>query len=100
MPDDNPTTSTGRVLLVIELLPSWPASFAPQHLTPPAAVIAQAWESPTAMARTPDDSPVTTPGVAFLRVIVPLPRWPASFAPQHITAPPAVNAQAKSPPAP
>ena len=35
-------TTTGFSELVVELLPSWPSSFNPQHRTPPAVVKAHA----------------------------------------------------------
>ena len=48
----------------------------PQHLTPPAAVRAQVWLPPAAMAATPLDSPETSTGVQRL-VVVPSPSWPS-----------------------
>ena len=40
-PFDKPTTFTGMLLLVVVPSPNCPVSFLPQHLTPPALVIAQ-----------------------------------------------------------
>ena len=40
-PPAKPLTATGTRLLVVELFPSWPVEFQPQHWTPPAAVSAQ-----------------------------------------------------------
>jgi hypothetical protein len=60
-PDDKPLTETGVNESVVELLPNWPLSLAPQHFTPPDTT-AQAWLLPTDIAVTPDDKPVTEPG--------------------------------------
>src|SRR6187402_2208023 len=54
-PDERPTTATGTRLKLVELLPSSALPLVPQHLTPPAEVSAQVWESSEAMAVTPDE---------------------------------------------
>ena len=47
----------------------------------------------------PVESPVTATGVA-LSVVVPLPSWPKTLSPQHLTVPPVlVSAQVWKPPA-
>ena len=42
-PFDNPLTSVGTSLSLVELFPSWPPKFAPQHFTPPLPSRAQVW---------------------------------------------------------
>ena len=46
MPADKPCGVTGTLLLVVELLPSWPLALRPQHFTPPDVSRAQLWYSP------------------------------------------------------
>jgi hypothetical protein len=50
------------------------------------------------MATTPLASPLTGTGVE-LSLKLPLPNWPTSFLPQHLTAPPLARAQLCSSPA-
>ena len=51
------------------------------------------------MALTPLASPLTSTGVV-LEIVEPLPSWPYSLSPQHLTPPPVVSAQVcKVPPA-
>ncbi len=73
-PLDRPVTGTAVALLVVLPLPSWPFPLLPQHWTPPALLIAQAWVVPTVTARTPLVRPVTFTGVALV-VVVPSPSW-------------------------
>ena len=47
-PELRPVTPTGTVDWVVVLLPSWPLAFAPQHCTPPEALIAQLCALPLA----------------------------------------------------
>src|SRR5436853_3899962 len=78
--------------------PSWPAPFAPQQATSPVVRIAQAWCEPTATAIA-GARPGTGTGVADHPAPAgPVPSWPASFEPQHSTAPSTI-AQLVSPPA-
>src|SRR5262245_39241236 len=66
-----PVTSTGRLLSAVELFPSWPSPFGPQHLTAPACVSAQLWlglksyVEPTARAVTPSSRPETSTGLSL-----------------------------------
>src|SRR5512143_3498147 len=76
----------------MELSPSWPALFLPQHFTAPAVVSAQVWPAPATIAITPLAKPLTETGVRRL-VCVPSPSCPLVFVPQHLTAPPLVSAQ-------
>ena len=80
-----PLTSTGTQLSTVELFPSWPAKFEPQHLAPPLLVSAQVCAGlPAEIATTPLIRPVAAAGTG-LPVVVPLPNCPKSFAPQHRT---------------
>src|SRR5207244_2492391 len=54
--------------------------------------------SPAAIAVTLLARPRTSTGVLLL-VVVPLPSWPPSFQPQHLTCPAVVSAQVCCPPA-
>jgi hypothetical protein len=49
-PDARPETGTGTLLATLELFPSWPAVFSPQHWTPPWLVSAQVSPSNTLTA--------------------------------------------------
>ena len=76
IPLDSPLTSTGvRRSASSCRRPAGHSQLYPQHLTPPAAVRAQVWSYPAAMAVTPLDSPVTSTGVRR-SVVVPSPSWP------------------------
>jgi Rne/Rng family ribonuclease len=80
--------------LVIELLPSWPRTFEPQHITPPAKVMAQVCACvsvpssppPAAIPCAGPGNPTTDTGVRRC-VVVPSPSWPSALAPQHRTGP-------------
>src|SRR5690242_4959422 len=87
----SPLTATGVGRLSVVPSPDWPCWLAPQHLTSPPAPTAQVWASPAVIAVTPLDSPLTATDVRR-SVLVPSPSWPALFAPQHLTSPPAVTA--------
>ena len=80
------------------LVPISPYWFLPQHMAVPVAVSAHACVSPMEIALTLLDRPTTSTGVA-LSTAVPLPSWPPSLAPQHLTPPPAVTTQVLMPPA-
>jgi hypothetical protein len=91
-----PDTNTGEELLVVELFPSWPEKFAPQHWTVPSAITAHEWEPPvlTLTAVVSGDSPVMphTGTGTELFVVELLPNWPTSFLPQHRALPLAITA--------
>ena len=94
----SPNTSTGNVLGVVELFPSWPFELLPQHFAAPPVVSAQVWFAPAEMAWTPLLSPLTSTG-KLLFVVELIPSWPAELLPQHFAPPSAVRAQVCSPPA-
>src|SRR5450759_4800841 len=75
----------------------------PQHLTPPAAVSAQAaWPPPAVMAVTPLVRPDTAAGTVtptYSLGAEPFPIWPKRSLPQHLTPPAVVSAHAVSEPA-
>ena len=71
-----------------------PPAFTPQHFALPWTVTAHACApSPVATAAVvPSPRPVTGTGT-FDPIVVPLPSWPLSLAPQHVAAPSNVAAQ-------
>ena len=75
-PEPNPTTSTGVVELVVELVevpfPRPPALLFPQHLAAPLVVRAQVTSYPAVTVATPEPKPRTSTGVSEL-VVVPFP---------------------------
>src|SRR5437867_2813251 len=81
-----PTTATGLWRWVFVPSPSSPYVLSPQHLTPPALVSAQVWNSPAATALTPLARPKTSTGV-WRSVVVPSPSMPNPLSPQHLAAP-------------
>src|SRR5512133_2083298 len=78
--------------------PSCPEPLSPQQRTPPARLRAQVWFRPAATATAPRAS--SERAVGRVRVfVVPSPSCPATFRPQHLTAPRRVSAQVCWPPA-
>ena len=70
-----------RVIVVPS--PSWPLSLEPQHLRSALAVTyAHVWKFPSSSSPTAPPTLIVV-GVARL-VVVPSPRWPLSFQPQHL----------------
>ena len=77
-----PDTVAGTLLLVVELLPSWPEEFSPQQYAVPALVSPHAEAPPTVTAGSASE-PETATGVACAVAVVPLPSWPLPPAPQQ-----------------
>jgi len=76
--DEIPTTLVAVFFGSVELMPSWPNSFSPQHFTAPAGVIAHVCSYPTEIARTlthcasmsqipPPDAVQGDPGILFVQ---------------------------------
>jgi len=92
-------TSTGVLLSNSAPSPSRPLAPFPQHLTPPVVVRAQVWEPPAVIWVTPVRGAAlvaevcTSTGVLWIEGVSPLPSWPQSPAPQHLTPPEVVRAQ-------
>ncbi len=97
-PLESPVTGVGTFRSPPAPAPSWPLPFAPQQNAAPAAVTAQVWLSPTAMAATPLARPKTAVGVVRC-VHVASPSWPLPLYPQQRTAPAVVSAQVWNMPA-
>jgi hypothetical protein len=85
---EDPLTCAG--LTPLALLPSWPASLAPQQYATASSVIAQVCASPL-VPRKKESPPATTSGVRFENnggvPVTPMPSWPASLEPQQNAAP-------------
>jgi hypothetical protein len=97
-PIERPETCTGADLDVVVPSPSCPASFLPQHITPPFVVSTQVWLPPAAIADTLNERPKTFTGVD-LEVVVPSPSCPELLFPQHFTSLLEVSAHVWLPPA-
>src|SRR3954451_898546 len=95
------TTSTGTRLLAVELLPSWPKEFSPQHLTLPPLVSAQVCRPLAAIAMTPLLNPLTSTGTRDQKLFAAesVPSWPSAFRPQHLPRPDPTIARVWRPPA-
>src|SRR4051812_29541276 len=93
----SPSTFTG-VNRSVSVVPSpiCPALLAPQHLTPPAVVKAQACRLPAAIALTPLPRPETLTAVKRLADFAPLPSCPSPSLPQHSTPPLVVRTHVNS----
>jgi hypothetical protein len=68
-PEAKPDTGVGVVCIeLMTPLPNCELSFLPQHNNAPALVIAHVWNSPAAMATTPELNPDTATGTELLVV--------------------------------
>ncbi len=76
-----PATAAGRLLVVVDPLPSWPKLLLPQQKAVPVAVIAHVWPPP-ALIVVNRIAPATALGKA-LWSNDPLPNWPLLFCPQQ-----------------
>jgi hypothetical protein len=90
-------TTTGAELFVVELLPSCPAVFEPQHAMSVLVMRAHVWPPPAVIAVATEKLGTLTGMELF--VVVPLPSCPALFEPQHFTPPPLSIAQVWASPA-
>ena len=75
------------------LVPSWPCSLLPQHITLPVVVSAQALVWPTETEATVVPSAVILVGVRTLFVVLATPVWPDALNPQQYTSFKALTAQ-------
>src|SRR5690349_10141387 len=91
-----PDTVTGVEELVVELFPSWPEKFRPQHLTVESLKRAQEWSLPVATL-VAVAMPETVTKLVEL-IVVPFPSWPERFRPTHLTLPSLQVTQAWFPP--
>jgi hypothetical protein len=91
-----PTTDTGILEPVVELLPNWPSSLLPQHFALPSAITAHDELSPvltlTAVRAGVNPSITTTSTGIVESPAELLPNWPSSLLPQHFTVPPNISA--------
>jgi hypothetical protein len=95
-----PDTATGTTRSVVELSPTLPKVFKPQHFTLPSAITTHVCISPalTLTANDDGDSPsiFDTSTGTLVDVVVPSPNWPEELSPQHRTLPFAITAHPRS----
>src|SRR5438105_3582560 len=91
-------TWMGTLLLVVELLPSWPDELRPQAQTVPSALRARLCAVPPAMLSTPVRPEACTG--TLLVVVVLLPSWPLALLPHAHTVPSAFRPRVCVPPRP
>ena len=89
-------STAGMFVEVSEPVPSWPSVLSPQHFTTP-VWIAHMCPTPPSRAVTPLVRPVTATGAVLEALALPLPNWPNSLLPQHITSPPVRSAHVECP---